>query len=131
MEKITKKCGRFEFEDYQAEIKAILERAMNDFENAKEKHKYYDLLVFDLLHQLEEQNMNAVDTMKLTVKLRDNLRVRRKFKADQQYLHRLARLLNDKPFQKQLKRLLNDSLLQYDDQPYKPRVLKGEETSWK
>ena len=51
MEKITKKCGRFEFEDYQAEIKALLEKAINEYEQAAEMQKHYDLMISDLLHQ--------------------------------------------------------------------------------
>ena len=126
MEKITKKCGRFEFEDYQAEIKALLEKAINEYEQAAEMQKHYDLMISDLLHQVEDESMGGVELVRWAVKVREAQRERRVHKVQRKYLSKFVGCLKSKGNQAQLNKILDKNLLEYDDQPYKPRVLKEE-----
>lgn len=126
LERITKKCGRFEFEDYQTEIKTLIERAISEYDQVVAMQSQYDLMISDLLHKVEEENMGAVELVKWAVKIRDIQRERRLYKAKQQYLYRFVGLLKDHHYQGQLNKMFNKALLQYGDQPYKPRVIKEE-----
>jgi len=127
LENSIKNCGRFAFEDYQSEIKAIIERAISDYDETVAMQRHYDLIISDLMHQLEDEKMNAAELVKWAVKFKDTLHIRRIYKAKQQYLHPFAKLLKDSSYQGQLNRMFDKNLLRYDDKPYKPRVIKEEQ----
>lgn len=123
METIYKQCGKYELEDYQAEIKVIIEKARNDYEVAKNELIYYSKLQEDLLHDIENKPMNAVEMAKWASQMKQVRKKRRESRVLFLYLQPFICLINNPTYQGSLNDgLLNKNRLWYNDQPYKPRV---------
>lgn len=116
-----KKCGRFEFNDYQYEIRELLKLAQDEYDCAQSDLKDIMLLEQDYLHELEN-DLTIQEVTQVAWKLK-KLRVkRRELKAKDRYMYKFIAEINNNYNQKTFNRMLNSSLMTYDDCEYKKRI---------
>lgn len=116
-----KKCGRFEFYDYQAEIKDIIYLAKDEFDCNLKDIKELDQLQQDLLHKLEE-DINTINVLQIAWDLRRLRLKRRECKARDKFLYQFINELNNSYNKKTLNRMLDPKIMNYEEHEYRPRI---------
>lgn len=118
MNTILKQCGRFQREDYQAEIKAIIESACAEYDRAYSRVGELNEIQQDLLHIIESESMDSQQRSKWFTAMRDCRRERRECNVTVAYLQEFINFVRTPSNQGQINRLLVKSMLNYNDGIY-------------